>query len=77
MAWGRLICKHTIGRFYAEEKLAVQMTELRKFLRGILQPPAERCHLFSSLSGSNGLRLNDIFVFNLEREAYQCICAAT
>lgn len=53
------------------------MTELCKFLPGILQPPAQRCHLFSSAWRRNGLRLSDIFVFNLESEAYECICAAT
>lgn len=53
------------------------MTELCKFLPGILQPPAQRCHLFSSAWRRNGLRLSDIFVFNLESEAYECVCAAT
>lgn len=82
---GRLICKHTQLSslvFYsnAEERkiLAVQMTELCKFLPGILQPPAHRCHLFSSAwQRRNGLRLSDIFVFNLESEAYERVCAAT
>lgn len=68
------ICKHTIEHFMWR-KLGVQMTELCKFLRGILEPPTECCHLFSLVSCSNGLRLNNIFVFNLENVAYECICA--
>lgn len=78
----RLICKHTqLSSFFfsfflsnadeRKKKLAVQMTELCKFLPGILQPPAHRCHLFSSAWRRNGLRLSNIFVFNLESEAYE------
>lgn len=52
------------------------MTELCKFLPRILQPRAQRCHLFSSAWRRNGLRLSDIFVFNLESEAYDSVCAA-
>lgn len=68
------ICKHTI-EYSMWRKQSIQMTELRKFLSGILEPPTECCHLFSLVSCSNGLRLNSIFVFNLETETFECICA--
>lgn len=68
------ICKHTI-EYSMWRKQSIQMTELRKFLSGMLEPPTECCHLFSLVSCSNGLRLNSIFVFNLETETFECICA--
>lgn len=54
------------------------MSKLRTSLRGILPPPAERCHLFPLVSCSNGLRLNNIFVFNLEKHlsAYEHLWSA-
>lgn len=45
-----------------------------RFLGGIPEQLSESCHLFSLLCRRNGLRLNDIFVFNLEDEASECIC---
>lgn len=52
------------------------MTELCKFLRVILGPPSKRRHLFSLVSCRNGLRLNSIFIFNLENKAYRRLYAA-
>lgn len=54
-------------------KMAAQMIGPCRFLGGIPERPSESCHLFSLLCCRNGLRLNDIFVFNLEDEASECI----